>query len=229
MRVGRPVRARRAVSGRHTSGVAVAAVLALALSGCNLSPEAPVVAPVGPTAEATALPQESSDAAAQAEADYAEAAERIEELLAEADREPIDTVRGTVAGTDDEFDVQILALRRTELSLVLHLQLLPVGDEPLDLSAVDGGLSGELGEGNRTIADISLLDERSDDTLLPTVYRPDVGEEDPAQRCMCGTLPQIVPPEGVRLTAHYVRAEEGFESVIVAIPGAEQSAPIGNR
>lgn len=208
---------RRAAAG----GVAVG--LALLLGGCNLAPEAPVVAPIGPTAPATALPQAPSTA----EADYDDAAARIEEMLDQTQRPPIDTVRGTVRGTDEPFDLQILSLRTNDLSLVLHLQLVPVDGQPLDLSALDGGLSGELGEGNRYIADVVLADEGSDQQVLPTVYRPEVAREDSAQRCMCSRLPAVVPPEGVRLTAHYIRPESGFSLVRVLLPGAEQSVVIG--
>lgn len=119
-----------------------------------------------------------------------------------------------------------MTLRATDLSLVLHLQLRPASGKPLDLSALDGGLSGELGESNRTLADVALVDEATDLRILPTVYRPDVSTEDPDQRCMCSSLPQVLPPEGVRLTAHFVRPEQGFTSLVVQIPGAKDSAPI---
>lgn len=209
--------------------VPLALVLTVLLAGCDLSTEAPVAVPVGPTAAATALPQAPSTAAADIQASYDDAADRIAALLAEDGREPIDVVRGTVESTGATFDLQVLSLQTTELSLVLHLQLLPTDGQPLDLSSIDGGLSGELGEGNRTIADIALRDEASDVRVLPTVYRPDVGTEDAGQRCMCAALPQVVPPGGVRLTAHYVRPEDGFRSVVVEVPGLQPSASIGTR
>lgn len=214
--MSRPVRATMA-----------ALLVASVLTACNLTPDAPVVAPVGPTAPATALPQAPSTAAADMQAAYDDAEARIEEMLRETSRQPIDTVRGVVPGTEEEFDVQILSLQTNDLSLVLHLQVVPVGGAPLDLSAVDGGLSGGLGDGNRTIADIALVGEGSELELLPTVYRPDVGTEDSAQRCMCSSLPAMVPPEGVRMTAHYVRPDEPFLSVRVQVPSAEPSVVIG--
>lgn len=206
---------------------AVALSLTALLTGCDLSDEAPVAVPVGPTAAATALPQAPSTAAADIQASYDDAVDRIDALLAEDGRAPIDVIRGTIEETGATFDLQVLSLQTTELSLVLHLQLVPTDGQPLDLSSVDGGLSGELGEGNRTIADIALRDEASDVRVLPTVYRPDVGTEDVEQRCMCAALPLVVPPDGVRLTAHYVRPEGGFRSVVVEVPGAEPSAAIG--
>lgn len=211
------------VAGR----VAAVAAGALLLTGCDLSPGAPVVAPVGPTAQATAVPVVESTAAADLEAAYRDAETRIEDLLQETAREPIDVLTGTVPGTGEEFAVEVLQLQSSELSLVLHLQLRPVGTDPLDLSSLTDGLSGELADGSRHIADVALAEEGSQLRVLPTVYRRDVNEEDAQQRCMCSSLPLVVPPEGVRLTAHYVRPQEGFRSVTVQVPGSEPSVPIG--
>lgn len=101
----------------------------------------------------------------------------------------------------------------------------------LDLAGLDGGFSGGLGDGNRTLADVALVNEKGDREILPTVYRPEAATEDPDQRCMCSSLPAVLPPEGVRLTAHYVRPDEGFRSVVVRIPGLGESrslAPAGS-
>lgn len=204
-----------------------AAAVALLLAGCDLAPQAPVVEAVGPTAPATEVPVAEATAGADIEAAYADAEARIDELLQETAREPIDVLTGTVPGTDDEFEIEVLSVSSSDLSLVLHLQLRPAGDEPLDLSSLTNGLSGELADGTRYIADIALADEGSDLRVLPTVYRPEVGEESADQRCMCSSLPQVVPPEGVRLTAHYVRPTEGFRSVVVDVPGTDPSVPIG--
>lgn len=205
---------------------ATLAVAALLLAGCDLAPGAPVVAPVGPTAPATQVPVAESTAAADIEAAYQDAQSRIEEMLQESARRPIDVVTGTVPGTDEKFEIEVLQLQSSQLSLVLHLQLRPEGDEPLDLSTLTNGLSGELGDGTRYIADLALAEEGSQKRVLPTVYRPDVNEESSTQRCMCSSLPEVVPPGGVRLTAHYVRPEEGFRSVQVQVPGSEPSVPI---
>jgi hypothetical protein len=202
---------------------AAAVVAALLLTGCDLRSEAPVVAPVGPTAVATRAPQ--ADPAQQTDG-YAEALSEIERLLARADGEPIDTVEGTVRGSEEALVAEIMEIRATELSIVLRIQLRPGNGQPLDLRAVDGGLSGELGKGNRTIADVVLVDEAGERQVLPTVYRPDVNVEDAEQRCMCSSLPAVLPPEGVRVTAHYVRPEKGFRSVIVRIPGLGDSRPL---
>jgi hypothetical protein len=202
---------------------APAVVAALVLAGCDLRSDAPVVAPVGPTAVATRAPQ--ADPAQQTDG-YAEALSEIERLLARADGEPIDTLEGTVRDSEDALVAEIMEIRATELSIVLRIQLRPGDGQPLDLRAVDGGLSGELGEGNRTIADVALVDEAGERQVLPTVYRPDVNVEDPEQRCMCSSLPAVLPPEGVRVTAHYVRPEKGFRSVVVRIPGLGDSRPL---
>ena len=212
---------------RQSTGIGGVFALSILVSGCSASDEPPQVSTVGPTDAATGLPSASVNGSAEIEANYNEAAQEIDDLLQEDARDPIDTVSVKVPGSDEPMLVDILSLRTTDLSIVLHLQIRPEGDSPLDLSAVDGGLSGELGDNNRTIADIALLDEGSENQILPTVYRPDVGTEDPFQRCMCSYLPSVLPPEGVRLTAHYVRPEDGFSSVNVGIPGAEDSAAIG--
>lgn len=198
----------------------LAPLAALALVACTPAADVPVVAPQGPTAVATAVPTPEADLQA---ALYDDAAREIERRLAEPPRTPIEEVSGTVRGTDDEIVVEIRSVNQTEHSFVLHLQLRPAGEEPVDLTGLDGGLSGELGEGTRTIADIALVDEATERRILPTVYRPDVAEEDADQRCMCSSLPDHLPVEGVTLTAHYVRPEAGFRSMIVEIPGMEPS------
>lgn len=203
------------------------AVLGVMVTGaCDLSDDPPVVEQVGPTAEATQ--QEESQVAVTTDAAdaYDEAAGRIEDILADRSSTPIETVTGKVRGTDEPFEVDIVSVRATDLSIVVHLQLRPVGGESLDLGSLDGGLSGDLAEGTRTIADIALVDEATDLRILPTVYRADVNTEDPDQRCMCSSLPSMLPPDGVRLTAHFVRPEQGFRSLIVQIPGFEDSGPL---
>lgn len=197
-----------------------ALVLAAILAACTPSNDVPVVAPQGPTAEATAVPTQTADLEA---ALYDDAAREIERRLAEPPRTPIEEVSGTVRDTGDGIVVEIRSVNQTEHSFVLHLQLRPAGDAPVDLTGVDGGLSGELGEGTRTIADIALVDEATDRRILPTVYRADVAQEDASQRCMCSSLPDHLPVEGVTLTAHYVRPEAGFRSMIVEVPGMEPS------
>lgn len=204
---------------------AAAALSALLVAGCDLSGDAPIVRPVGPTADATPLPQPIVTAEPVVDP-YEEAAERIEELLAQQATEPITVVDGLVPETEDPFEAQIMELRATDLSLVLHIHLKPADGRPLDLTHLDGGLSGQLGEGNRTIADFALVDEISQQQIMPTVYRADVSTEDPQQRCMCSSLPAMLPPDGVRLTAHFVRPEEGFESIKVKVPGSGLSASI---
>ncbi|MGD8148826.1 hypothetical protein [Ornithinimicrobium sp. Y1694] len=203
--------------------VAAVGAAAFVLGGCDLASDAPIVAPVGPTADATHQP---GDDATPTIVGYAAAAAEIEAKLAQTSGQPIDTVQGSVEGVDGEIVADIVEIRATDLSIVLRIQLRPAGEESLDLTGVDGGLSGELGEGKRTIADIALVDEAGERQVLPTVYRPEAATEDPDQRCMCSTLPAVLPPEGVRVTAHYVRPEDGFRSVKVRIPGLGDSRPL---
>lgn len=190
------------------------------LAACAPLDDVPVVAPEGPTAQATAVPTREAGLEA---ALYDDAVREIERRLAEPVGTLIDEVSGTVRDTDDEVVVEIRAVKQTDHSIVLHLHLRPAGDDPVDLTGLDGGLSGELGEADRTIADIALVDEATDRRILPTVYRPDVSKEDAAQRCMCSSLPDLVPVEGVALTAHYVRPEAGFRSMMVDVPGMKLS------
>lgn len=207
----------------HGTGAARTCVvvgLGLVLTACTPSADVPVVAPQGPTAEATAVPAPQADLEA---ALYDDAAREIERMLAEPPRTPIEEVSGALRDSDEEVVVAIRSISQTEHSFVLTLQLRPAGDEPVDLTGLDGGLSGELGEDTRTIADIALVDEATDRRILPTVYRADVSEEDATQRCMCSSLPDHLPVDGVRLTAHYVRPEAGFRSMIVEVPGMEPS------
>ncbi|GAA1176300.1 hypothetical protein GCM10009584_17200 [Ornithinimicrobium humiphilum] len=202
---------------------AVVAAAAVGLTACTPSNDVPVVAPQGPTAEATAVP--TAEQALEA-ALYDDTAREIERQLAEPPRTPIDELSGSLRDTDGEVVVEVRSITQTEHSFVLHLQLRPAGDEPVDLGNLDGGLSGELGEGTRTIADVALVDESTDRRILPTVYRADVSTEDADQRCMCSSLPDVLPVEGVRLSAHYVRPEAGFRSMVVDVPGLARSRPM---
>lgn len=207
-----------------TRCAALACAVALLLSGCDLRSDAPIVAPVGPTADATRAP--AQDQPAPTIVGYDAAAAEIEAMLEATNGRPIDTIQGEIPGVDGEVIADIIEIRNTDLSIVLRIQLRPAGEERLDLAALDGGFSGEVGEGKRTIADVALVDESGERQILPTVYRPEAATEDPDQRCMCSSLPAVLPPDGVRLTAHYVRPDEGFRSVIVAIPGLGESRPL---
>lgn len=192
------------------------------LGGCTGPDSTPWIAEQGPTAHADDFP-DPVVATQDGRTDVERAVAEIESRLAARD-EPLQVLSGTLPdGTD--VDVEVVSITATETSVLARFRLLPADGQEVRLD-VDGGLSGTLAAGDRSIADVELVDDATGRRLLPTVFRPDVTVEGEEQRCLCSRLPRVLPVEGVPLSAHYARPGEGFDLVRLAVPGLEQGAPV---
>lgn len=210
------------MSPRRILAVLLVVLAGPVLGACSGPDSTPWIAEEGPTAHADDFP-DPVVATQDGRTDVERAVADIEARLADRD-EPLQVLSGTLPdGTD--VDVEVVSLTATQTSILARLRLLPAAGEEVPL-VVEGGLSGTLAAGDRSIADVVLVDDATGRKLLPTVFRPDVTVEGDGQRCLCSQLPRVLPAEGVSLSAHYARPGEGFDLVRLAVPGLEPGAPL---
>ncbi len=210
------------MSRRPPAG-AFALALAVLLGGCTGAESTPWVVEAGPTADVGDFARPEPAPTTEGRSDRELAVAEIEDRLA-AREDPLQVITGELPdGTPVE--VEVLSLAATPTSLLARFRLTPRGDEPVELD-LEGGLSGTLARGDRSLADVELVDDATGRRLLPTVFRPDVTKEDEGQRCLCSLLPRVLPADGVTLSVHYARPAEGFDLVRLSVPGLDEGAPV---